>query len=112
MRKRGTGRDPAPIPKGASGINPVRKDCGPVVERRPGSSYQDRREIRRASVELMELTRAPRPNSKMQEHLTQGSTTLMKRLDIRGDAFHPEWNYLVVPRSTKTVAIIVAAVLT
>ena len=23
----------------------------------------------------------------------------MKRLNIRGDAFHPEWNYTVVPRS-------------
>jgi hypothetical protein len=22
----------------------------------------------------------------------------MKRLDIRGDAFHPEWNYAVNPR--------------
>jgi hypothetical protein len=26
----------------------------------------------------------------------------MKRLDIRGDAFHPEWNYAVVPRSPKS----------
>ena len=25
----------------------------------------------------------------------------MKCLDIRGDAFHPEWNYSVVPRKTK-----------
>ncbi len=25
--------------KGANGINPVREDCGPVVERRPGSSF-------------------------------------------------------------------------
>jgi transposase len=24
----------------------------------------------------------------------------MKRLDIRGDAFHPEWNYAVIPRQT------------
>jgi len=24
----------------------------------------------------------------------------MKRLDIRGDAFHPEWNYSVVPRAS------------
>jgi hypothetical protein len=22
----------------------------------------------------------------------------MKRLNIRGDAFHPDWNYAVVPR--------------
>ena len=35
----------------------------------------------------------------------------MKRLDIRGDAFHPEWNYSVVPRTTKVVAVIVARVL-
>jgi hypothetical protein len=26
----------------------------------------------------------------------------MKRLDIRGDAFHPEWNYSVVPRKPKS----------
>jgi hypothetical protein len=26
----------------------------------------------------------------------------MKRLDIRGDAFHPEWNYSVIPRMTKS----------
>lgn len=26
----------------------------------------------------------------------------MKRLDIRGDAFHPEWNYSVVPRTPKS----------
>ena len=48
------------LSKGAGGINPVREDCGPVVERRPGSSYQDRREIRRASVEV---TRAVPPNA-------------------------------------------------
>jgi hypothetical protein len=24
----------------------------------------------------------------------------MKRLNIRGDAFHPEWNYAVIPRKT------------
>jgi hypothetical protein len=29
------------------------------------------------------------------------SNAEMKRLDIRGDAFHPEWNYLVVPRTPK-----------
>ena len=26
----------------------------------------------------------------------------LKRLDIRGDAFHPEWNYSVVPRRPKS----------
>ena len=26
----------------------------------------------------------------------------MKRLDIRGDAFHPEWNYSVIPRKPKS----------
>ena len=26
----------------------------------------------------------------------------MKHLDIRGDAFHPEWNYSVIPRKPKT----------
>jgi hypothetical protein len=26
----------------------------------------------------------------------------MKRLDIRGDAFHPEWNYSVIPRTPKS----------
>jgi hypothetical protein len=26
----------------------------------------------------------------------------MRRLDIRGDAFHPEWNYSVVPRQPKS----------
>jgi Rhodopirellula transposase DDE domain len=26
----------------------------------------------------------------------------MKRLDIRGDAFHPEWNYAVIPRQPKS----------
>jgi hypothetical protein len=26
----------------------------------------------------------------------------MKRLDIRGDAFHPEWNYSVFPRKPKS----------
>ena len=26
----------------------------------------------------------------------------MKSLDIRGDAFHPEWNYSVVPRKPKS----------
>ena len=26
----------------------------------------------------------------------------MKRLDIRGDAFHPEWNYSVMPRTSKS----------
>jgi hypothetical protein len=25
----------------------------------------------------------------------------MKRLDIRGDAFHPEWNYTIMPRTSK-----------
>ena len=29
------------------------------------------------------------------------SNAEMKRLDIRGDAFHPEWNYWVVPRIPK-----------
>ncbi len=36
----------------------------------------------------------------------------MKRLDIRGDAFHPEWNYSVVPRKPKFVVFILARVLT
>ena len=27
----------------------------------------------------------------------------MKRLDIRGDTFHPEWNYTVMPRTTKSL---------
>jgi hypothetical protein len=26
----------------------------------------------------------------------------MKRLDIRGDAFHPEWNYSVMPRISQS----------
>lgn len=26
----------------------------------------------------------------------------MKRLEIRGDAFHPEWNYAVIPRMPKS----------
>jgi hypothetical protein len=26
----------------------------------------------------------------------------MKRLDIRGDEFHPEWNYVVIPRQSKS----------
>ena len=26
----------------------------------------------------------------------------MERLDIRGDAFHPEWNYSVVPQQPKS----------
>jgi hypothetical protein len=26
----------------------------------------------------------------------------MKCLDIRGDAFHPEWNYSVIPRRPKS----------
>lgn len=26
----------------------------------------------------------------------------MKRLDIRGDTFHPEWNYAVMPRTSKS----------
>jgi hypothetical protein len=26
----------------------------------------------------------------------------MKSLDIRGDAFHPEWNYSVIPRQPKS----------
>jgi hypothetical protein len=26
----------------------------------------------------------------------------MEHLDIRGDAFHPEWNYSVVPRQPKS----------
>jgi hypothetical protein len=26
----------------------------------------------------------------------------MKRLDIRGDAFQPEWNYSVIPRKPKS----------
>jgi len=26
----------------------------------------------------------------------------VKRLDIRGDALHPEWNYSVVPRKPKS----------
>src|SRR3984957_3672725 len=26
----------------------------------------------------------------------------MKRLDLRGDAFHPEWNYSVIPRKPKS----------
>ena len=28
------------------------------------------------------------------------SNAEMKRLDVRGDAFHPEWNYSVIPRMT------------
>jgi hypothetical protein len=34
-----------------------------------------------------------------------------KRLNIRRDAFHPEWNYAVIPRPPKIVAVIVARVL-
>jgi hypothetical protein len=30
------------------------------------------------------------------------STAEMKRLDIRGDTFHPEWNYTVTPRTSKS----------
>ncbi len=30
------------------------------------------------------------------------SNAEMKRLDVRGDAFHPEWNYSVIPRMTKS----------
>ena len=26
----------------------------------------------------------------------------MKRLDVRGDAFHPEWNYTIMPRKSKS----------
>jgi len=26
----------------------------------------------------------------------------MKRLDIRGDALHPEWNYMITPRTSKS----------
>ena len=27
----------------------------------------------------------------------------MKRLDIRGDTFHPEWDYTVMPRTAKSL---------
>ena len=30
------------------------------------------------------------------------SNAEMKCLDIRGDAFHPEWNYSVIPRTPKS----------
>ena len=30
------------------------------------------------------------------------STAEMKRLDIQGDAFHPEWNYTITPRTPKS----------
>jgi len=30
------------------------------------------------------------------------SNAEMKLLDIRGDAFHPEWNYSVIPRIPKS----------
>jgi hypothetical protein len=26
----------------------------------------------------------------------------MKRVDIRGDTFHPEWNYTIMPRTSKS----------
>ena len=29
----------------------------------------------------------------------------MKRLDIEGDAFHPEWNYAIKPRPAESVAL-------
>ena len=35
----------------------------------------------------------------------------MKSLDIRGDKFHPEWNYTVIPRTPKFEAVMIAAVL-
>jgi len=30
------------------------------------------------------------------------SNTEMKRLDIQGDTFHPEWNYTITPRTSKS----------
>ena len=30
------------------------------------------------------------------------SDAVMKRLDIRGDAFHPEWNYSLMPRTSQS----------
>jgi hypothetical protein len=26
----------------------------------------------------------------------------MDRLDIKGDTFHPEWNYMITPRTSKS----------
>ena len=36
----------------------------------------------------------------------------MKRLDIRGDTFHPAWNYKITPPDAKNAAVIVVGVLT
>ena len=35
----------------------------------------------------------------------------MKRLDMTGDQFHPEWNYTIKPKATIIVAIIIRDVL-
>jgi hypothetical protein len=45
----------------------------------------------------------PRPRKhRVYEKGIKVSDAEMKDLDIRGDAFHPEWNYSVVPRQPKT----------
>ena len=56
---------------------------------RPGSN------CRRVKVESALDTR-------VYEKAIKVTNAEMKRLDIRGDAFHPEWNYSVIPRKPKS----------
>lgn len=41
-------------------------------------------------------------DTKVYEKGIKISNAQMKRLDIRGDAFHPGWNYAVIPRLPKS----------
>jgi hypothetical protein len=43
-----------------------------------------------------------RPRTRVYEKGIKLSNAEMKLLDIRGDAFHPEWNYSVIPRIPKS----------
>ena len=42
------------------------------------------------------------PDTRTYEKGIKVSDAEMKRLDIRGDAFHPEWNYSVMPRISQS----------
>ena len=92
--------------------NPLRSDlahCGIVRHtfrggRRLGISGRRSVELRsprgaengwiRLSVPLL-----PEPHTRTYEKSVRVSDAEMKTLDIKGDEFHPEWNFTIRPRS-------------
>ena len=48
------------------------------------------------------LTIKSAPDTRTYKKGIKVSDAEMKRLDIRGDTFHPEWNYTIMPRTSKS----------